>query len=103
MLSFPSIRPRAMRSGYFEQHDLQALLRELPQALRAPIDLAYFTAWRLASEILPLEWSAIDLDNGYIRLAPGTKKSDEAREFPFSMWPELRVQLIEAKASANEG
>jgi integrase len=61
-------------AGYFEPDDLQALLRELPEALRAPIELTYFTGWRLASEILPLKWSVIDRDGGYIGLAPGTNK-----------------------------
>jgi integrase len=57
--------------------------------LKAPIEFAYLTGWRIRSEVFPLQWSQIDFEAGEIRLEPGTTKSGEGRTFIFSAFPEL--------------
>ena len=47
------------------------------------IQFAYITGWRIASEVLPLEWRQIDFDANEIRLA-GTTKNRERRVFPMT-------------------
>ena len=44
----------------------------------------YLTGWRLASEVMPLEWRQVDWEGRTVRLNPGTTKSGEGRTFPFT-------------------
>lgn len=53
--------------------------------------MAYITGWRVASEVLPLEWRQVDFNAGEIRLDAGTTKNREGRLFPFTA--ELRDVL----------
>ena len=55
------------------------------------IEFAYITGWRIASEVLTLEWRNVDLGAGEIRLDPGTTKNDDGRVFP--MTDDLRTML----------
>ncbi|MEN8374469.1 MAG: site-specific integrase [Gemmatimonadota bacterium] len=78
----PSIRVRNTRKGFFNPKELERLIAELPEPLRAPVRFAALTGWRKA-EVLSLEWSSVDFEAGVVRLAPGTTKNEEGREFPF--------------------
>jgi integrase len=62
--------------------------------LRPVVEFAYITGWRIASEIVPLQWRQIDLKVGEIRLDAGTTKNREGRVFP--MTDDLRA-LLEAQ------
>jgi integrase len=88
----PSVRVRNVREGFFEPGELKAVIEELPEDLRPVARFAALTGWRKA-EILGLRWGAIDWDAGVVRLAPGTTKNDEGREFPFRALPELEALL----------
>ena len=44
------------------------------------IKFAAITGWRIASEVLPLEWRQVDMDAGEVRLDTHTTKNDE-KEF----------------------
>jgi len=48
-----------VRQGFFESWQFDELLSQLPPYLRAPITFAYWTGWRLKSEILSLSWSQV--------------------------------------------
>jgi integrase len=61
----------------------------LPAALRPLVTIAYYTGWRIQSELLPLEWRQVDLKAETIRLEPGTTKNREARLFVFKGITEL--------------
>jgi len=50
--------PRNARSGFFEEPDFRAILAERPEPLRAPMRFAYFTGWRIVSEVLALTWAS---------------------------------------------
>ncbi len=85
------LREDNTRTGFFEPDQIASVLAHLPDALRPVIEFAYITGWRVASEILPLEWRQIDFREGEIRLDPGTTKNREGRVFP--MTDDLRALL----------
>jgi len=81
----------APRSGFFEREQYESVLRHLPAELQRVITFAYITGWRIADEVLPLEWRQVAFDAGEVRLDPGTTKNGEGRTFPFTT--ELRSIL----------
>jgi integrase len=88
----PSVHVRNTREGFFEPADLDRLITAMPQAEAAVTRFASLTGWR-RGEIFPLQWSAVDFTAGVVRLAPGTTKNDEGREFPFRTLPPLDALL----------
>ncbi len=66
----------------------------LPPVYRPVLTFAYYTGCR-RGEILSLHWNQVDLDEGVVRLDPGTTKNDEPRVVP--MTAELRSVLAEQK------
>jgi integrase len=90
---FPHLAVANIRTGFFEAEDFAAVLAELPEDLRAPIEFAHLTGWRVPSEVLPLTWNRVDFTAGVVRLEPGTTKNDDGRTFPFDALPELAALL----------
>lgn len=90
----PLLREDNTRTGFFEPEQFHNVLAHLPAALQPLIEFAYITGWRIASEVLPLEWRQIDLKAGEVRLDPGTTKNREGRVFPLT--DDLRA-LLEAQ------
>jgi integrase len=60
---------------------------------QAVVTLAYYTGWRINSEILPLEWRQIDRKAGVLRLEPGTTKNRDGRTFVYAHISELRAAI----------
>lgn len=87
----PEITVENTRVGFFEESELQALLRELPDYLCGVFEGAYLMGWRVYSELLPLRWSQVDLDAGWVRLEPGTTKNGKGRMFPFNLYARLKT------------
>jgi integrase len=87
------------RRGFFEREQFESVRHHLPDDLRGLVTVAYITGWRIADELLPLEWRQVDFKAGTVRLEPGTTKNDEGRMF--GMTPELRGAL-EAQKAATE-
>lgn len=81
--------PHNARTGFFEESDFRAVLAELPEPLRPPMEFAYHTGWRIQDEVLALTWAQVDFSAGVVRLEPDTTKSGEGRTFPFSALPDL--------------
>lgn len=82
VLRMPTIRKLkepAPRQGFFEREQFEAVRRHLPERLRLAVTIAYSYGWRMQSEVLTLERRHIDLEEGTIRLDPGTTKNDEGR------------------------
>src|SRR6478735_5794526 len=73
------LEEKNVRQGFFEPWQFDALLSKLPDSLRPPMTFAYWTGWRLYSEVLSLTWEQVDLDAGTVRLLPGTTKNGEGR------------------------
>jgi integrase len=82
------------RSGFFEPEQLASVLAHLPADIQPVIRFAYITGWRIASEVLPLEWRQIDFAADEVRLEPGMGKTGKGRTFPFT--DELRA-ILEAQ------
>jgi integrase len=59
------------------------LLAHSPAHLARIVKLAYYSAMR-QGEILSLTWGQVDLQNGFIRLAPGMCKTNEGRLVPLA-------------------
>jgi integrase len=73
----PMLAESAARAGFFEPEQLASVLRHLPVEIRPVIAFAAETGWRIASEILPLQWRQVDFDAGEVRLHAGTTKNKE--------------------------
>ncbi len=97
----PELEIKNTRTGFFEEPEFRALVAELPPPLRPVMVFAYFTGWRMFSEILPLRWSQVDLAAGVVRLEPGSTKNREGREFPVGVHPELAA-LLQAQWDATQ-
>ncbi len=80
----PMLRESSPRSGFFEPEQYRAVLRHLPEEVRPIIEFGYETGWRIASEVLPLEWRQVDFAAGEVRLDAGTTKNGDGRVFPFT-------------------
>lgn len=62
---------------------------------------AYTTGWRVPSEVLPLTWERVDLDEGCVRLDPGTTKNREGRIVYLSS--ELQAVLEQQRENRRDG
>ena len=69
----------AARSGFFEREQIESVVKHLPAEIQPVIRFAYLTGWRVADEVLPLEWRQVDFDGGEVRLDAGTTKNGEGR------------------------
>jgi integrase len=96
----PRLVERNVRQGFFELREFEAILSRLPAFLRPPITFAYYTGWRMASEILRLTWPQVDLEAGAVRLETHTTKNDEARHIYL---PQLLVEVLERQWKDHAG
>jgi len=78
-LHFPRLEEDNARQGFFESWEFEAVLVRLPEYYRAPVTWAYYTGWRMYSEILPLSCDRVDLEAGTVRLYRGTTKNKQGR------------------------
>lgn len=90
----PMLVENDVRHGFFERTEFEALLPHLPEAIRPPILFAYALGWRIKSEVLPLLWSQIDLEEGTVRLEVGTTKNKGGRIIHL---PEELRELVDAQ------
>jgi integrase len=96
----PKMAERNARRGFFEPAQFETVKAKLPAPVQAAVAFAYLTGWRLASEVLRLEWRQVDFTGrGEVRLDPDSTKNDEPRTFPLTA--ELRV-LLEAQRAETE-
>jgi integrase len=97
----PMLREDNVRRGFFEQDEFEDVRDALPEYLRGVVTLAYYTGWRVQSEILPLTWSQVDREAKTVRLEPGDSKNREARLLPYGLLPELE-DVIERQWAERE-
>lgn len=95
----PMLQERNVRSGFFDDAMVAAVVAHLPAAVRPVVEFAYVTGWRVQSEILPLEWRHVDRVAGEARLEPGTTKNQAGRVFPF---PDVLTRLVDALWAEHE-
>jgi integrase len=85
----PMLAERNVRKGFFERAQFEAVRNRLAPTYQGLVTLAYYTGWRVADELLPLEWHQIDRGAGVIRLEPNTTKNDDGRTFKYGEIDEL--------------
>lgn len=90
--AFPTLEPKTVRTGFFEQAEFDALVPHLPEHARTAVKLMYWTGWR-RNEVSSRQWRHVDLAAGVIRLEPGETKNGKGREFPYRLIPELAVAI----------
>jgi integrase len=97
----PMLKEDNIRTGFFEREQFDAVRRHLQAPLDHAVTLGYYTGWRMASEILTLQWPQIDRAAGVIRLEPGTTKNTEGRTFQYLDLVEVR-DAVEALWTRHE-
>ena len=81
------------RQGFFEHEQFLSVQKHLSDDLVPVITVAFFTGWRVNSELLTLQWKQVDQRAGQLRLEPGTTKNKEGRTFPYGRIPELKAAI----------
>ena len=89
------------RSGFFEEGEFAALLLELSPDVRDLVQFLRATGWRRDEGRL-LQWAAVDVEGGTIRLEDSRSKSGKPRVFPFGLAPALKA-LLDARWAARSG
>jgi integrase len=77
----PRLKEHNVRQGFFTDEEYTILRAALPDHLKVPFILAYWTGMRMG-EVLMLRWEQMDLSEGLVRLEPGTTKSGRGRLIP---------------------
>jgi integrase len=78
------LRESGARREAIEDHEYRKIVNNLPGYLKPVIETAYFTGWRINSEILALRNNAVDHESGYLRLALVGVGESYARQFPLT-------------------
>lgn len=71
---FHTIQVHNVRSGFFEEDEFRLLLHHLPEDIQSLITFAYFTGWRVRSEVMPLQWRQVNLSAGVVLLNQGPRR-----------------------------
>ncbi len=95
----PLLREHNIRTGFFEAEQYRSVLRLLPEPIQPVVTFAYFTGWRIDSEILSMQWHQVDQKAGEVRLDPGTTKNRDGRVISLS--PALKT-LMDAQWAQRE-
>jgi len=74
----PMLKENNIRKGFFEHSGFIALRDALPEYLKPFVTFGYKVGWR-DQEIVSLQWSNVDLQNGIVTLKAGETKNDDAR------------------------
>ena len=89
------------RSGFFEEDGFTVLMAELPPDVGDLMLFLRSTGWR-RDEARLLQWAAVDMEGGTIRLEEARSKSGRGRVFPFGLAPSLKA-LLEKRWAARDG
>lgn len=76
------------------------MLSHLSTDLRAPVEFAFLTGWRIKSEVLSRQWRHVDFKTGTVRLEPGEAKNKEPRVI--FMTTAIRTLLEAQKAKVDD-
>lgn len=96
--AFPTIRPSAPRSGFFEREEHEAVKAALPEAEADVAEFMFWSGWR-KGEALNLGWRDVDESAGVIRIE--TTKSGEPRTLPYATLPAL-ADLIQHRRDVTD-
>lgn len=85
----PHLQEINVRQGFFTEDEYKVLRGILPDHVKVPLIIAYWTGMR-TGEVLRLQWNQLDFERGLLRLEPGTTKNNQGRLVP------LIKEVIEA-------
>jgi integrase len=88
------LKPGRARQGFLKQDKFDELLGHIPLNLKLIVFL-YYCGVRLG-EALAIEWTAVDLQVGVIRLLEGETKNDDPRTIPI---PDALIAMLERRKS----
>jgi integrase len=77
----PHLQELNVRQGFFTEEQYKLLRAVLPDYVKVPLIIAYWTGMR-AGEIVLLRWEQVDLERGLLRLEPGMTKNNQGRLIP---------------------
>ncbi len=77
----PRLKEDNVRKGFFAEEEYRALRSALPDHLKIPFIIGYWTGMR-AGEILGLRWEQVEPERRLLRLEPGTTKNKHGRTVP---------------------
>jgi hypothetical protein len=84
-------KERNRRLGFFEWEQFVALRKQLPDYLKPVMTVAYFTGWRVPSELLTRKRTHVT--GGMLVLEAYEGKNEQPRKFPLDMIPELKETI----------
>jgi site-specific recombinase XerD len=84
-------KERNRRLGFFEWEQFVALRDRLPEYLKPVMTVAYFTGWRVPSELLTRKRTHVA--NGVLVLEAYEGKNEQPRKFPLDIIPELKETI----------
>ena len=93
------LQESAARAGFFEADQITSGTHAPAYGDQPVIRFAYCTGWRIASEVLTLEWRQVDFAAGEVRLDAGTTKNKDGRVI--YMTTDLR-HVLEAQQAERE-
>lgn len=79
----PKLKENNIRTGFFTREEYELLRGFLPDHVKIPFLIAYWTGMR-SGEILGLQWDQVDFERGMLQLAPGTTKNGQGRTIPLA-------------------
>ena len=93
---FPILKEDNARQGFFERHEFEAVVINLPSPINDIARFAFYSGWR-KGEIIPLAWNQVDRSAKEIRIP--TSKNGHGRVIPLEgeLW-----ELIERRWQARE-
>jgi integrase len=100
--TMPTIRNLPERNGhqgFFTADEVERTVTHVPMHLKVVGRFAYFAGWR-KGEIVGLQWSEIDRQDGVIRLSPTRSKNGEGRVLVYT--DEVR-DIIEQRWAHRKG
>jgi integrase len=92
------LKERNRRTGFFEWEQFAAVREHLPGYLKPVMTTAYYTGWRVPSEILTRHTR--DVLGDRLVLEAYETKNEQPREFPLGMIPEFR-EIIDSQLEAT--
>jgi integrase len=97
---FPMMKETTIRKGFLTDEQYVALLKELPQELKALFVCGYVTGMR-RGELTGIRWEQVDFESGVITLDMGETKNDEARSVPI-IEGDMHDLLLQSKHERDE-
>lgn len=93
MPAFSTLKEATPRKGFFEAEAFRAVYRHLPAHHHPWSLLAYYSGWRVKSDILTRTWAMVDRVHKIIRIDAAETKNNKARAFVYAAYPDLDAAI----------